>query len=132
MTPFENLYYAIGELAYAVARADGALQKEERQKFHNIVAAGLRSHNYCFDISGIIFDMMDKDQPSSDLSYEWAMKQIRMNSHYLSPALKQTFINVMEKVAKAYPPVTNEEKDLLDQFRKDIEPLHGDPVYYNS
>ena len=27
MTPLENLYYAIGELAYAVARADGEIQR---------------------------------------------------------------------------------------------------------
>ena len=39
MTPTQNLHSAMGELAYAVARADGAIQKEERQKFHDIVAA---------------------------------------------------------------------------------------------
>src|ERR1043165_227359 len=110
MTPLQNLHYALGELAYAVANADGKVQKEEREKFHNIVAAEIRCKDYDFDISDIIFQVMEKDKADSETTYNWAMKQIRNNSHYLSPLLKQTFINVMEKIAEAYPPVTESEK----------------------
>jgi uncharacterized tellurite resistance protein B-like protein len=132
MTPLQNLHYAIGEMAYAVARADGTVQKEERQKFHDIVNRELENENYAFDISSIIFQIMDKDKASLPDSYFWGMHQIEQNSHYLSPALKQKFITVMEKVAKAYPPVTIEERDLIERFKQDIEPLHGDPVYYDK
>ena len=131
MTPLENLHSAIGELAYAMAHADGTIQKEEREKFHNIVAAELRCKDYDFDVSDIIFQILDKDKIiDTQTSYDWAMKEIRLNSHYLSPKLKETFIKVMEKVAKAYPPVTQEEMNLLERFKKDIAPLKGDPVYY--
>jgi len=130
MRPIENLHYAIGQMAYAMARADGEVQKQERAKFSSMVEAELRCENYDFDISSIIFQVMDKDHNSTEDTYHWAMNQIRMNSHYLSPSLKATFIKVMEKVAKAYPPVTIEESLLLDRFKRDIEPLVGDPVYY--
>lgn len=130
MTPLQNLHYAIGELAYAVARADGEVQKEEKLKFHAIIMAELRCKNCDFDVSDIIFQIMDKDKVSTQTAYDWAMKQIRLNSHYLSPELKATFVKVMEKVAKAYKPVTVDEKLLIDRFREDIAPLHGDPVYY--
>ena len=130
MTPIQNLHYAIGELAYAVANADGKVQKEEREKFHDIVAAELRCKDYDFDISDIIFQIIDKDKTDTQTIYKWAMDEIRTNSHYLSPAMKKTFINIMEKVAKAYPPVTTSEKNLIDKFKKDIEPIHGDPVFY--
>lgn len=130
MTPTENLHYAIGELAYAMARVDGKVQKEERQKFHDIVAAELRCKDYSFDFSDIIFQIMDKDKQPMEDAYKWAIKHIKTNSHYLSPELKETFIKVIEKIAKIYPPVTNEEKALLERFKKDIEPIHGDPVYY--
>ena len=130
MTPTENLHYAIGELAYAMARVDGKVQQEERKKFHDIVAAELRCKDYSFDFSDIIFQIMDKDkQPAEDV-YKWAMKHIKTNSHYLSPELKATFIKIMEKIALAYPPATREETDLMNRFKKDIEPIHGDPVYY--
>ncbi len=131
MTPLQNLHLAIGELAYAIARADGAIQKEERKKFHDIVAAELRCKDFDFDISDIIFQILEKDKYSdANTSYEWAMKEIKLNSHYLSPQLKETFLKVIEKVAKAYPPVTVEEVTLLDKFKKDIAPINGDPVYY--
>ena len=132
MDPIENLHMAIGQIAYAVARIDGKVQEEERQKFHSMVAAELRCKDYDFDISDIIFQIMDKNKMSAETTYEWAMKEVRLNSHYLSPELKHTFITVMEKIAKAYPPVTPEENSIIERFRKDIEPLHGDPVYYSK
>jgi len=132
MTPTENLHYAIGEMAYAIARADGAVQKEERQKFHDIVEAELRMKDQGFNISDIIFKIMDKDKTSTEDAYNRAMGQIRVNSHYLSPQLKETFIKVIEKVAKAYAPVTVDETDIIEKFKKDIAPLKGDPIYYEA
>lgn len=132
MTPIENLYYAIGQMAYAVARADGAVQKEERQRFLDIINGELNGGHIHFDISSIIFHVMDKDKASTGDAYFWAMKQITQNSHYLSPALKTAFISVMERVAQAYPPVMIEEQLLIDKFKKDIAPLQGDPLYYSD
>src|ERR1035437_6477984 len=117
MTPLENLHYAIGELAYTVACADGKVQKEERKKFHDIVDAELRCKDYDFDVSDIIFRIMGKDKTDSETTYKWAMDQIKLNSHYLSPKLKETFIKVMEKVAKAYLPVTTREQTIIDRDR---------------
>jgi uncharacterized tellurite resistance protein B-like protein len=133
MTPIENLHYAIGQLAYAVAKADGEIQKEEMNKFANIVAAELRMNDPAFDVSDIIFQIMNKDKVmSAENAYSFAMEQIRMNSHYLTPQLKDTFINVMMKVAKAFPPITQNETSLIDKFRQEIKDLNGDPVYTNS
>jgi uncharacterized tellurite resistance protein B-like protein len=132
MTALENLHYAIGELAYAVAKADGEVQKEERLKFHNIVEAELRCKDYNFNVSDIIFQIVDKDKTSLQEAYDSAMKQIKTNSHYLSPELKATFIKVMEKIANAYKPVTINEQNLIEKFKKDIEPIIGDPVYYTN
>jgi uncharacterized tellurite resistance protein B-like protein len=131
MNSIENLHYAMGELAYAVARADGTLQQEERRKFHDIVTGELQNKKYSFNISDIIFHLMDKDKYDTKTTYDWAMRQIRLNSHYLSPELKEKFIDVMEKVAEAFPPVSVEEKDIIERFKEEIEPIKGDPVYYD-
>lgn len=133
MTSEQNLHTAIGELAYAIARADGAIQKEERKKFHDIVAAEMHCKDYDFDVSDIIFQVLEKDKfIDSNTAYDWAIKEIKTNSHYLSPELKKTFIKVIEKVAKAYPPITKDENNLIERFKKDIEPINGDPVYYEK
>ncbi len=132
MSPTENLHVAIGEIAYAVAMADGKVQKEEREKFHSIVEAELRCRDYDFDISDIIFQIMDKDNADAQLAYESAMKEIRVNSHYLSPQLKKTFLQVIEKVANVFPSASKEKALLIERFKKDIDPLKGDPIYYSS
>ena len=132
MNPIENLHYAIGEIAYAIAKADGNIQKKEHEKFQAIVAAELRSKDYNFDIADIIFKLLEKDRPDSETAFNWAMEQIKLNSHYLSPELKTTFIRVADKIAKAFPPIVDSEKSLLTRFLNAIEPIHGDPVYYKS
>jgi uncharacterized tellurite resistance protein B-like protein len=130
MNPTENLHYAIGQLAFAVAFSDGKIQKEESENFHKIVSEELNNNSYDFDVSDIIFKVMEKDKMDSNTVYEWAMKEIKTNSHYLSPQLKEKFISVIEKIAGAFPPVTNEESDIINRFKKDIKDIHGDPTYY--
>lgn len=133
MIPLENLYYAIGELAYAVARADGKVHEAERRRFHDIVVSELGNKDSKIDVSEIIFKLMDKrNGTDSDTTYNWAMNEITINSHYLSPELKNKFIKVMERIAEAYPPVTSAEERLINRFKTDIQPLKGDPVYYNN
>jgi uncharacterized tellurite resistance protein B-like protein len=132
MTPIQNLHYAIGEIAYAIARVDGNVQREETKKFMSIVAAELRCKDYEFDVSDIIFQVLAKEKVDAETSYEWAMNEIRLNSHYLSPSLKATFISVIEKIARAFPPVTESERDMIERFKRDIAPVQGDPVYYEK
>ena len=128
-SPIQNLHYAIGELAYCIAKVDGKVQKEEFEKFHDIVWSELQD-DYDFNISDIVFQIMNKDKTDSQTTYKWAINEIKINSHYLSPKIKSKFINVMEKMAEAYPPLTIEERKILENFKKDIAPLKGDPVYY--
>jgi hypothetical protein len=130
MTPTEELHFAIGEIAYAIASADGKVQKEERTIFQNIVEAELKCKDFDFEISDIIFQVLNKDTVRSRYAYDWGITQIKSNSHYLSPKLKATFIRVIEKISEAFPPTTVNELNLIKQFKKDIEPLHGDPIYY--
>lgn len=132
MTPYENLHYAIGLVAYAMAGIDGKIQQEERTRFHDIVVNELRGNEDAFNLSDIIFRVLDHDQMDAETAYEWAINEIRSNSHYLSPELKSKSIRVAEKIAAAYPPVTPQEQDLLERFKSDLAPLEGDPVFYRA
>lgn len=131
MRPKERLHYALGLIAYAMSGIDGAIQKAERQKFHDIVAAELRYHHYDFNVSDIIYQVMDRDKTDPLTAYDWALREIELNSHYLDPKTKELYLRIAEKIAKAFPPVTEEESNLLERFRNDIAPFKGDPVYYS-
>lgn len=132
MTPTENIHYAIGELAYAFARVDGKVNPEERKKFEQIVIEGFKQKDYNYDVSDIIFKILDKDKKDAQSAYDWAIRELKVNSHYLSPELKDCALRIMRAVSEAYPPFTKEERELYERFKKDIEPLKGDPVYYKK
>ncbi|MGZ3921326.1 MAG: tellurite resistance TerB family protein [Bacteroidia bacterium] len=131
MNSLESLYYALGEMAYAIAKADGKVQREERDRFNKIISEEIKNDSL-FDISDIIFRMLDKVKLDAQTAYDFAIKQLRLNSHYVSPALKEKFNRVIEKIAGAFPPVTKEEKQMLDRFRIEMSSIKGDPVFYTK
>jgi uncharacterized tellurite resistance protein B-like protein len=132
MTPFENIHYAIGELAYAFAKVDGKVSREERKKFEQIIHTSYQLNHIDYDVSKIIFQILDKDKRDAKTVYDWAMHELQINSHYLSPELKECTKKIMKSIAEAYPPFTKEESELYKKFVKDIEPLKGDPIYYKT
>lgn len=131
MGPVENLYYAIGQAAFAMAMADGRIQKEERQRLCELVTERLNG-DYRANVGSIIFQVLDKEHASPGSAFDSAIRHLKLYSHYLSPGLKQEFHRVMLEVAKAYPPVTIEEKSLLDQFLCELNSLKGDPDFYEA
>jgi uncharacterized tellurite resistance protein B-like protein len=131
MSPRDNIFYAIGQLAYAMANADGKIQKEEQKKFLDSCLSELGAGSEGPVISEIIFKLLKKQETfDTDSVYTLAMDTIRTNGHYLSPELKKRAIDLLQKVAEASPPFTKEERHLLERFKRDIEPIKGDPVFY--
>jgi uncharacterized tellurite resistance protein B-like protein len=121
--PVENLYYALGQLAYAIAKADGNIQDEEKMTLHTMLIQEARAHGIDLDISNIIFELMQRDNTDSEKSYTWAMNELKRNSNYFIPVMCDKFIKILEKVARAYPPVVEEEKTLLERFKREVKTL---------
>jgi len=122
MDGVERLYYALGELAYAVAKADGKVNLEERRKLHDIVVKESKCHNHNLNISEIIFHIHQKERifNEEDL-YKSAMKEIKICSNYLTDDMKAEFVAVLDKVARAFDSITAGERDIIERFRKDID-----------
>jgi hypothetical protein len=131
MTPVENLYYALGEMIYALACADKQIQREEKENLHKILTQEFLPKTPPVEISEIIFRIFERDRASVHYAFEAGKKQFELNSHYLSPELKKHFIRVMQNVAHVYPPVTTEEREIVNDFQTFLTQLEGDPVYYS-
>lgn len=124
MDAVERLYYALGELAYAVALADGQINFDERNKLHDIVVGGVKCHNYNFNVSEIIFHILQKEKIFTvEDSYRFAMKEIKLCSNYLTDDMKAEFGCVLEKVARAFDSIEEGEKSIIDRFRNDIDKI---------
>ncbi len=124
MEGVERLYFALGELAFAVAKADGKVNVEERQKIHDIVVQESKCHNDSINVSEIIFHLNQKAKvfTEEDL-YKFAMKEINACSNYLTDDMKAEFVAVLDKVARAFDSITTGERDIIERFRKDIDKI---------
>lgn len=120
MTPTQILHYAIGELAYTMAAADGEVQKAERQTFHDIVRAAVEEERLAAEFSVQMFQMADKEERTLKKAYSRAMSYIRLHRTHFTPALQRLTIKIMKRLALAFPPVTDEEKALIARFEQDL------------
>ncbi len=130
MNQVQGLYYAFGQLAYAIAATDGTITDLEKKTLHGQLVELAKGQGLEFDYAEIIFQLMQKDHIDVKTAYNWAMREMKLNEYYLSEQRKGDFIVILKKIAEAQAPVTIDEQDILDKFSKDIAPLKGDPVFY--
>ena len=115
----QHLYYALGIMAYAVAKADGEVQNQERQMIHKIVVEET-DHQIDFDYAEIIFSILQKGKSDSLPIYDWAMHSFDLGKHHLTSEMKEQFVTVIQKIAEAFPPATPEENDMIDKISRGI------------
>jgi uncharacterized tellurite resistance protein B-like protein len=120
MEPKQSLYYGFGNIAYAVAKADGKVQREEYNKFHDIVSDGLKSHDINFDFSDIIFHILKGEDISPETAYKWGKDAIRVGKSYLSQEKMIDFVHILKKVAVAFGTVTPEENKYIKKFEQEL------------
>lgn len=118
-----SLFYALGQLSYAIANADGKVQKEEKDNFHHILKEQFDAISPEMDTAEIIFELLRRDATDTQTAYKWAINQIKLYSHHLTDSLKEGFIATIKKMAEIYPPIEPEEKALIQQFEKDIRSI---------
>jgi len=120
MTSTQSLFYALGEMAYAIASADGTIQKEEKEELQKILVSEFSDYPGAYNYTEIIFHILQKDKLDLETTYNWAIREIKFNKEHLTAVLSMKFIKVIEKVAHAFPPVTADEQKLVDRFIKEI------------
>jgi uncharacterized tellurite resistance protein B-like protein len=115
----QNLYYALGIFSYAVAKADGQIQLEEKEALQKIVTDEI-DHNIDFQYVDIIFQLLQKDKPGFADVHKWALDALEKGKYHLTDKIKEQFVQVLMKVGDAFPPKTSEEHEMINQFIKEI------------
>lgn len=119
----ERLYEALGELIYAVAKADGLIQKEETSKLEEI----LKDHPWASAIKWSFEYEVSKNHSLQDV-YQ---KAINHCQNYGPAPEYIEFIDVITKVAEASSGIDRKEQrmissfstDLIERFKKDISTI---------
>ncbi|MFI5148146.1 MAG: hypothetical protein ACHQRM_00320 [Bacteroidia bacterium] len=129
MDHIEALYYALGELCYAIAKSSGRMSQKEKDRLHEILKGEFREHNGLIDPAEIIFHILQKEGMDSKTAYSWAIHEMKLNSEYMSESLKAHFVHVIQKVVNNFPSVTTEERLLISDFIQELNKIKGDPIF---
>lgn len=121
----QNIYYALGILAYAIAKSDGEVQDEEREEI-NRIANDEMGYAIDFQYADIIFQLLERDKLGFENVYEWAIRELKKGRHYLSPEIKQQLISTIEKIAEAFDGISQEENSIITRFKNDLENIGSD------
>lgn len=119
----QSLFYGIGQIAYAVAQADGKVQREEREKLHAFLSEEIKKIDDDFNYTDIIFQLLDKEHIDYATSYKWGIDSMKLGSHKLTNQLRWEFLELLCKVAEAYPPSTNKEMEIITAFTHDLRKM---------
>lgn len=120
MIGHNEIYRAIGEFAYIIAKAGDGLQLDEKKAFIDIVEKELKFDAWSAESR---FDILDeKVHPTLEHAYNEALHEFKIHKDLLTDELKEITIRVVKKVANAYHP--SEVKDfIIDRLEKDLKSL---------
>lgn len=112
MKPVEKLYEVMGELLYAVAKADGVIQEKEKNALYKM----LKNHPLG---SQIIWSFEFEENNHS--SVEEMYNKVINFCHSYGPAPQyQQFITAMKIIALASDGMSREESKIINSFSKDL------------
>lgn len=115
-----NLYRAIAELSYAIAKADQELDKKEEDVFMDIIDQELGKNDWVAEVRfEVIFNSL---KPSTEEAYQHAMLLIEQNKSGLTREVVNKFKRILKGVAEVSG-ITEEEQDVIEKFDIDIEKL---------
>ena len=112
MVKRERLYDAFGELIYAIAMADGAIQKEEIVTLEKLV----RSHPWAKEIRWS-FNYEHHKHHSAEEAFDHAINICKLNGP--DPEYKY-LLEVMTQVAEAFNGIVPQEQKIIEDFKSDL------------
>ena len=121
MTAKEHIYFGFGHVVYSLAFSDGKIQNEEKQILQDILNNRLSNGK---DISAIIFTLLNKEMLLNVQSaFDMGIKNIKLGDNHLTKEMILDFNEVLLEIAKAFPPDTEDEKEIIKQFNSEFNNL---------
>ncbi len=112
-----NLYRAVGELTFVIAKADNILREDERKAFHQVIQEEFGENSW---IAEDRFTLIEKT-PTSDVesTYNHVLFMIRQNKNGLTKELVEIFIRVITRVAEVAN-IHENQMSYITRFEDDL------------
>lgn len=108
----EQLFEAFGEILYAMAAVDGQIQKEEKE----LIAQAIKHHRHEYDILFSFKQGVTKAKSIKE-AFGKAMETFRSYGAFDGYS---DFKIILENLAQSCQGISPEEKEIIDQFHKEL------------
>ena len=128
---FKQFYIELGRLLYAIAKSDGAIQKEEIEEFYKILREEVLSFESSTDEFGTdrafytefeFESLMDKNAGMNQTFLSF-IKFMRKNKAHVTEDIKQLCTNAVERVAESYQGIVHEEQFFIDKLKQELDKI---------
>jgi uncharacterized tellurite resistance protein B-like protein len=118
----QNIHIAMGSLAYAIAKADGVIQEEEKSMIKKLAQNEFELSEADNEWISNMFNKLEKDNISLDEAYSYAIDTLNANrfDYDFTDAIKAKCISFMEKVSESFDGISGEEQQVIDRFKVDM------------
>lgn len=114
-----EIYRAIAEMAYVIAKAERGISAEEKIAFFDIIQEELGEESW---IAQSHFELLDEvTVPSLDKAYNAALFELNKHKDKFTPELKEKAVRVVKRMAESFGGFGENEAFVLDRFKKDIQ-----------
>ena len=118
----QNIHIAMGSLAYAIAKADGVIQEEEKQTIKKLAQNEFELSEADNEWISTMFNKLEKENISLDEAYSYAIDTLNANrfDYDFTDTIKAKCISFMEKVSESFDGISGEEQQVIDRFKEDM------------
>jgi hypothetical protein len=118
----EMIYYGFGQVIFSLALSDGKIQREEIESLNKILEMAHKDNLIEMDVAGIIFKLQNSENTfTAQESFDMGIKNIKLGDNHLTSRLLKNFITILNSIAEAFPPKTNEELSIVNRFENSFK-----------
>lgn len=119
------IYYGFGQIIFSLALSDGKIQREEVESLNAILEKAHKDNLIEMDLAGIIFKLQKSENAfTATESFDMGIKNIKLGDNHLTPQLLKNFKTILNSIAEAFPPKTNEELNIVNRFENSFKYIH--------
>lgn len=118
----QNIHIAMGSLAYAIAKADGVIQTEEKNMIKQLALEEFEMEDLDSEWIEKMFNKLEKDNISIEDAYNYAMDTLESNRYEFDfdLVMKNKCIKFMNRIALSFADTSLEEQAIIRKFNNDV------------
>jgi uncharacterized tellurite resistance protein B-like protein len=119
----QNIHMAMGSLAYAIAKADGQIQEQEKEIIRQLAQKEFELSDSDNEWIKKMFANLEENQISLNDAYQYALDVLESNrfDFDFDKIMKDKCVRFMERIAEEFGGVSNDEQLIIKRFKNDMQ-----------